>query len=366
MVEHQRTFLNKYRLQRISVVLIVAAAILLVVLSGPVLSQTGCTGDPCLFATSTGTPTVFPTAGPTPTGTITPDPTSVPMPEAIPFPDNEHPAPTSLPAYEFPDVPDPYIPTLQPIPSPFSPSLQIVPSPFSPSLQTVPSPFSPTLTGLPDPISSTLELTISPISMTAISLVTPQAVTMTEISTTLPLSYNEPLTLDTDTDDVTGTNTYTAINGIVGTGQGVISDVISYTGYLTGEIAAAEQTGTFTVAAAPDWYAPNMPREMADIGWTFELMEDFSNVRQYSINTWATIFGHTAAMPVRLGKNVWFRFQFLGPFGLFMTWLFVVMLPFVFGIRILLFLKNMVIKAINFVIVVINWIIRLIELIPGF
>lgn len=84
---------------------------------------------------------------------------------------------------------------------------------------------------------------------------------------------------------------------------------------------------------------------------------------RYSLTTWANLIGHMAALPFRLVKNLWDLLKFLGPFGLFVVWLFamiVMLLPFKF----LIFLKNLFIRLINFVSTVLGWLLQLWKALP--
>ena len=54
-------------------------------------------------------------------------------------------------------------------------------------------------------------------------------------------------------------------------------------------------------------------------------------------------------MPFQLAKVVFQLFQLLGPLGLFVTWLFV-MLPYKLWIKFVLFIKNAIISLLNFVV----------------
>jgi hypothetical protein len=307
MDQYQRSLLYRFKHQIIAVAL---ALVGLVLIFWPlsVLAQSGCVGDPCVFYTPTATQT--PTPVPTP---LTGTPTAVPMPSPIPFPEPNYDNPTSIPTISYPDVPSPLELTPIPIPSVISFSTPV----FSDST--------------PVPLNS--------------------------ISTSITISYSSFISIDSG---VTGTEIYSIIGGVIGQGQGIISDVTSYTNYISGQIASMQYTESFTIATAPDWYAPKMPRDYANVGWTFELMNgDMYAVKRYSVATWSSIFGYMAALPIKLIKMIWELFRFLGPFGLFLIWLLVVMLPFVLGIKILLFLVVLFVRFINFVLTIVDWILKL-------
>lgn len=290
---------------------------------GAALAQSGCTGDPCVFDTPTITPTLTPL--PTPgTGT----PTAVPMPPAVPFPHPNYSAPTSIPGITWPSInPNGYNPAPVNLPSPLA--VNYTPQAFS-----------------------TPEI---PNTATAVPLST--------ANSTLELSFVTPVALEFES-ELTGTMGNYA-SGLIDGGYGVISDVVSYTGYISGQITAIQPTGSITIAQAPDWYAPHTPREMADIGWTFEqLGEDMVNGgSRYSLTTWANLIGYMAAMPIRLAKNIWELLKFLGPFGLLVIWLFamvIMLLPFKF----LIFLKNLFIRLVNFILGIIKWVLDLLKMLP--
>lgn len=141
-------------------------------------------------------------------------------------------------------------------------------------------------------------------------------------------------------------------------------DIISYTNWLSAEVSAMQATQTLTISTAPDWYAPNLPREIADIGWTFEQAGEDTTAR-YSLDTWASLFGSMVAMPIRLAKGVQQLFQFMGPIGYFFTWL-LVMLPAVLFIKWLQFIKATFIRIFNFLLSVVDWILKLWNAIPWY
>jgi len=141
------------------------------------------------------------------------------------------------------------------------------------------------------------------------------------------------------------------------------TDVVSFTTWLSTS-ATINATDTFTIATAPEWYASSLPRPLADVGWTFEQMQSGADQGQrYSLGSWAALAGHTSSLPIQLSKSVRDLFRFLGPFGLFITWL-LVMLPLVLFFKIFEFLKNLVIRVFNFVLDLIGFILGLIKLIP--
>lgn len=293
----------------------------------PVSAQSGCTGDPCLFYTPT--PTTTPTPINTP-GPGTPTPVAMPSPQDFPRPFYNRP--TSIPNINFPTVPDALDVDL-PQPDPWP-----TPSPFD--MPDVPN---------PDPIDLPLTGT------TAISL--------EAINSSISLSYTTPLALNQG--GLTGTAAYTAVTGIIGTGREWVSDTVSYTLWLSGEAAAINPTETFTVATAPDWYAPPLPRPMANVGWTFETIQDgIDSGVKYSLPTWAGFFGYIVSLPFQFIKMLLGLADFLGPLGLFIIWL-LIMLPFVTFVRIWVFIKNLFISLFNLIHKFIRFIGDIWDLIPG-
>ena len=170
------------------------------------------------------------------------------------------------------------------------------------------------------------------------------------------------LTIDTSS-TITNSVGFTFATTLLSDGQDIISSVVSYTGYITGEVAALEGTESLSITAPPAWYAPLLPRDMAAVGWTIELI-DSDTAHNYSLSTWSYLFGYMASLPVRLIRSLWNFFRYLGPVGLFLIWLIVVMLPAVLGFRILLFMKEMMIRTFNFLLAILDWIWKLWEAIP--
>jgi hypothetical protein len=167
-------------------------------------------------------------------------------------------------------------------------------------------------------------------------------------------------------DLISGTNASIGISGVgsaasdtVGQAAGLTGSILSYTTWLSGEIAALDHTDTFTLMVAPAWYAPYLPREMANVGWTFENLNATGGAR-YSVETWAGIFGSIISMPIKLSLNIWELFRFLGPFGLFVTWL-LIMTPVVLGFDMLGLIKGSITWIFRFfkqVIDLIDWLIH--------
>ncbi|NJN95685.1 MAG: hypothetical protein HC875_17020 [Anaerolineales bacterium] len=141
------------------------------------------------------------------------------------------------------------------------------------------------------------------------------------------------------------------------------TDVVSFTSWLSAS-TSINGTDTFTVASAPGWYAPSLPRPLADVGWTFETMQGgIATGQRYSLAAWAALAGYLASLPIQLIKSVMDVFRFMGPFGLFVGWL-LIMLPGVLFFKVFEFFKSLVIRLFNFIFDMIRFILELIKLIP--
>lgn len=250
------------------------------------------------------TPTPTPTPG-TPTPYPVPPSATVyaTPPEAVTLPGpGSFPVPTSIPAISFPSLPSP------------------IPTPLPLSLTPIPTPnYSSTIT----------------------------------YTTALTLSFGG---------GVTDSAAYTGVSDVIGTGTGWLSDVLTYTGWLSGEVATLQQTGTFTLYNAPAWYAPDLPRPMADVGWTFEqLQADIDAGQRYTLSNWAWFAGYMASLPFQLVKVLFQIVQFLGPLGLFIIWL-LLMLPYKLWVKLMIFIKNIFIGLFNFIIQIFEFILKIVGL----
>ena len=262
-------------------------------------------------ATQTGTPTYTPTPTPgpgTPTATRTPTPgpgtptatlSYAPMPDPRDFGPPEYPNPTSIPVLSLP----------QPNQNGWNPAPITLPSPLA-------AQFTPAAISLPS-----------------------LAVTNT----------------------ITGSQATTDTMATISTW---ITDTLEYTEWLSDEIEAIQYTDSFTVETAPEWYAPSLPRPLANAGWTFETLQSgIDTGERYPVTVWAGFFGYLASLPVQFIKSLYELFAFLGPFGLFIIWL-LVMLPVVLFFKILEFLKNLVISLFNLILDIIGFFLNLIKLLP--
>lgn len=265
--------------------------------------------------------------------TPTPTPTSffVTDPEIPPTPDYTNPTPT---APNFTDDPD-YQSPPTPIPNVSFPDLPILPGPGA-GLATP---------NLPDN-----------------ALPTPGA-TVASIDTSFVLSYTAPVSISISDTSAMSNATNAIIDGVIGA-QSVVSDVLSNTNALSATYMSLwTQTDEWAIESAPDWYAPTLPRPMADIGWRFELMgEDIR--RRYTLTAWGALGAEVVALPIRFLKSLRELGGLLGPFGLFLTWL-LIMLPVVMFFKFLEFIKGLAFSLWNFFVKIAHLIMDLIELIPG-
>jgi hypothetical protein len=147
---------------------------------------------------------------------------------------------------------------------------------------------------------------------------------------------------------------------LLGTQQ-TISGMYSYTTYLSDTIAIISvASSTLSFSTAPTWYAPALPRPVADVGWRFEEMG--GDVRQrYSVVDWGVWIAQLLAAPLQLVKGLAPLAALLGPFGLLLVWM-LIMVPIVLVFRILQFLKNNLVQIFHFIWDLIKFII---SFIPG-
>jgi len=272
--------------------------------------------------------TVTPPA--TATGTITATSTAQITP--IVFQAPEYDVPTSIPAISFPEVPA----ALQftPIPAPSVISIEITP---------MPTPDYNSLGSLP--ITPTATITMSSIS------------TSINLSTTTPLSLSVSLT---GTNNISGTG---AISDALGAVGNWMDGVTSYTTWLSGEASSIYGSETITVLNAPDWYAPAMPRPMADVGWTYEQLTDpDGSTQEFSLSSWASFFGYSSSLPFQIVKSLWELVAYFGPFGLFLGWL-LIMFLIVLAIHLQIFIVRFILLIVRLVLKVIDFIVSLIPFI---
>ena len=252
------------------------------------------------------------------------------------------------------------------------------PAPFNPDPINTPAPITVSYAiSLTDVTSPTFRLA-TPDYPTSAALTTTEMVSLTTINASLALTYSTPMPLS-EFGAISGTSTLTnalletEAGAVLADGQGWVDQMISYTGWLSGQVSTLQATRTFTISTAPDWYAPDLPRPMANVGWTFELMQTdaWAGAVDYSMGQWAWLAGYMVSLPFQLLKTLFIIAQFLGPLGLFITWL-LVMLPFVLFIKFWVFIKNVTISLLNLLIKIIRLLLavfdflwKLWEAIPG-
>jgi hypothetical protein len=255
------------------------------------------------------TPTQTPTPRPGLWGTPTPAATTTGTPQAVAtFPRQYSSVPTAIPALAWPTWPA--APKLTPIATP----LPLILAPLLP--------ITPTWPALPTPVAL---ITAAPLEYTL---------------NTLPTGQPTP------------------------TPQAITQQVISWTNWLS-STAANQATTPFTVANAPAEYAASLPRPLANVGYTFEQMRSGTETGQaYNVHAWAALLGYIASIPVQFVKSLMQLADILGPFGLFLTWL-LVMFPFVLGVKVFIFIKNLIINLVNLAIKLVKFIGDIWDLIPG-
>jgi len=137
--------------------------------------------------------------------------------------------------------------------------------------------------------------------------------------------------------------------------------VVSYTTYLSTTVGAVTAgTDTLSFSNAPDWYAPALPRPVADVGWQFEEMGQDVRKR-YSITHWGAWVAQVLALPIQFIKGLRFLTEMFSPFGLMLAWL-LIMFPVVLVFRELEYLKDLIIRLINILWEIVKFVI---SFIPG-
>lgn len=128
-----------------------------------------------------------------------------------------------------------------------------------------------------------------------------------------------------------------------------------FEGTMSQTLALSQSMSTLVVSndvisasTVPADYAPALPRAVAQVGWQFESMGSDLQ-RRYSVTEWGTFFISIVAIPVKFVKGIFVLGRYLGPLGLFLAWLFV-MLPIVIWMKFANFIKNLVIQIFNLVV----------------
>ena len=297
------------------------------------------------------TPTPTPTR--TPTATRTPGITRTPTQTATPRIYWDTPTPTSTPSTETPTPP----PTKT----------------FPWNYGTIPTRIPPVV--WPSwPTPAVVALLSTPNWSFALPLIpTPPAilptVTLAPIDITIPISYYTPAPF-WPTPTLTATATITPIGTVTPTEtatatptrEDIVSTLDEVSSQLQLEALAMQTPTTFTIQAAPDWYAPSLPRNAAAIGYTIENMDSSAGLG-FGVTAWASLFGYAISLPFQLAKMLYNIFQLLGPMRLFIMWL-LIMLPWVLGVKFFIFIKNLIISIINLLVKVVQFIGDLWDLIP--
>lgn len=330
-------------------------------------AQTGCTGDPCLFFTPTpnaGTSTPQPTVGP---GT----PTPVPGVSPTGFPQYQYGIPTAISTLMLPATPNPNVQltplaTFQPLQPDFTPpplpsvTFEPLATPELPSTTPLATfaPFAAT------PWAGDALATFEPFAATpwAFSISTPvlgsvltpfnywpatptgygsTPVPLSTMLPSIPITYTEPLTKFTVATNTLDLTWYSQ----------TITDVISYTNSVTNSVV--QSTQSITVITAPVDYVPDLPRPLANIGWTFEQLGSEDSQANFTISSWSSFIGYMAAAPFQLIKMLWLfavRFPIL---ALVLSWLFI-MVALVVWLRLLRAIYHLVWAIVDFVIKIID------------
>jgi len=183
--------------------------------------------------------------------------------------------------------------------------------------------------------------------------------TLVSVQPSFVLSYSSPSALTYTTQSTNSAQYQSEL--ILSQAQSTISDVIAVATTLSDTVhALMVATDTITISTVPDWYAPHLPRPVAQIGWDFEGMG--SDVRRrYSLSSWTTWTAELLAVPVQFIKGLIPWAQALGPLGLVLAWL-LVMLPIKLLLDMLDFLKNLAVQVFNFLLKIVHILIDLIDI----
>lgn len=175
------------------------------------------------------------------------------------------------------------------------------------------------------------------------------------IGVSVPVSLPD-VSIITEPDSPVVKNLISVTHGLSQTISGYYSQTMVISGTIDSLMNGTDSLTGVITNTVPDWYAPDLPRDLAQVGWDFELMS--SDVRrQYGVLDWFEYVAQLMSMPVLLAKSLAQIAALMGPFGLFLGWLFV-MFVVVSVFRLIELLKNLLIRLINLIIQI--W-----ELIPG-
>lgn len=138
-------------------------------------------------------------------------------------------------------------------------------------------------------------------------------------------------------------SSYVVVEGF-GVATGYISQAISLTNRLS-STTLGSPTATITMRTAPNDYVPQVPRQMANVGYTFEQMANGDN-SQYGPLAYAQFAGQITTIPFHLLLLMRDILGLLGPLGLFIAWV-IVMTPFVSIVKTIVFIKSLIIGSFN-------------------
>jgi len=323
----------------------------------PMAAQAQCSGDPCIWYT----PTAPPTGTPVVSGTGTP--TAVPMPSSTRFPVYNNGVPTAIPTFAFPAVPTPWQFTPIALPSPIPVATIQTPSPISissisaPGTVVFPTVSFPTPTDYDQSITMFTPVAPAPVDFGVVGQATPLAapsvpafgtlaapgalsytagtpIPIATIVTTIPLTYSQILTQFTTSTDTLGLEW---INGL-------ITDAVSYTNYITSGVVSSSQV--ITVITAPADYVPDLARPLADIGYTFEQISSPDSTQEFSVSSWAAFVGYLGSMPFKLVRMLWAIAAALGPISLAVGWIFI-MFALVAGLKLIKIVVNLLLTLVD-------------------
>ena len=285
--------------------------------------------DEAIQPTVTPTPTKTPTPSPSPTPTRTPLPSLTPTPTNTPNPALGTPTGTSTP-----------LPTGTATATPtgdYTPESTPTGQPTGLPTKTLPTPRYAAPTSIPALSFGGVKT----FELTPIAAPNPLATVM------LPTPHFEPYT-----STLTGGDTYTYTDS---TGyDGFVGDMLVATLAMS-DATAIVDTADIALVSAPADYAPYLPRPMADVGYTIEHME---TTERYGLRQWATFVGLMVSMPIQLLKILFLLVAFMGPLGLFLTWL-LLMVPVVLFFKLLQAIKDLIIKFINLLVTIFEFNMRL-------
>jgi len=186
--------------------------------------------------------------------------------------------------------------------------------------------------------------------------------TLVAVSSSFDLVYSTPSAITYTT---SSTGVVSRGEEVLNQAQVTISDVLTMATGLSQTIyTLMVATDSISLTTVPTWYAPYLPRPVAQVGWDFESMGSDLR-RRYSLAFWTTRTAQILAIPVKFVKGLIPWAQALGPLGLFLAWL-LVMLPIKLLLDMLDFLKNLAVHVFNFLLKIVHILIDLIDVLIPF